>query len=256
VRLASNLLSEGLDKAQLQLTDTVLALPGLSTSQRAATWHARSLALARQARWSQALEAAETYALGAPAAEGALHGLRLSTVAAALGLLSAEATGDWAGRLEGQVGLLTSRERAESEWLLGVAEWAAGEGPSPDRQERLEDLSNQVSGAPALAESLEWLSRAAKGDSAAAGLGLLALVDAGMKGERDYPGGSPFFDGLVRLLAARWVAEADPASALRILRWHETILPDEGPLWMRVRANRVLEPIARAARARLGDASV
>ena len=191
--------------------------------------------------------------MGAPAAEGALHGLRLSATAAALGLLGAETPDDWARRLEEGVGLLTSWERAESEWLLGLAEWTAGEEPGAERRGRLVELADQLPEAAALAESLEWLALAVRGDSVAAGLGLLGIIDGGMRGELSYPGGSPFFDGLTRILTARWIAEADPAAALRILRWHETILPDEGPLWMRVRANRILEPIALADRAGLGD---
>ena len=254
LRLVSNLLSEGLGRAQIQVSDSLLSRDESGMNQ-AAAYFGRSLALARRGRWREALDDAARYDALASTLAGARHGLRLSAVAAALGLLDPGAVASWEGRLT-QVGEeVEAPVQAEMAWLLGLRDWAAEDLPALEgRRARLRDLRTAVpdSGAVWLEATLGALALQTSGDSVAAGRELARLVE-----ERNRTGRLggvpevPFYDGVVRILASRWLTDADPALARSLLTWYETIRPDVGAEWIFIRADRVLEPVAHAYRARL-----
>ncbi len=247
-RFVSNLLSEGLSAAQLQMSDALLS-GSASSSLRAAAQYGRSLALAARGRWTQALEAAADYAQAQGNLDGAVHGIQMAAVGAAIdGVVPGTAT-----ELAAGVDRHTDTDpaiAAEVAWLLGLDAFARGD-PSAMSRRRRDLVATDSEAAPYLARSLGALELAVRGEVPEATAALTELVREGVE-EGLYRRFTmhPYHHGVLRLLAARLVlAEGDATTAIPLLTWHEATLPDT-EAWMVIRANRILQPLADLERAK------
>jgi TolB-like protein len=248
-RVVSNLVSEGFSRAQIQLSDSILAMP-VSISLEAAASLGRSLALAARGRWTEAQAAAARVENLAPSAESTLHAVRLAAVGALVGGADSGSAERLAARIDRRAATVVPETAAEVAWLLGLAAYTRGDTAALSTlRSELSGLSSD--GADYLARTLGALEVRLSGDRTTAAELLAELILEGSeRGLYRRLVEHPFHQGALRVLAARWHLEGgDAPAALALLTWYEAVLPDGG-LWMVVRANRVLEPLAHVERAR------
>ena len=249
-RMVSNPMSEGFSRAQLQLADALLhASP--DRSMQAAVQLSRSLALAMRGQWDEALDAAEAYLRAAPGGEAALHGTRLAAIGAAVGGLDPGRAQVWHARAASGPDPTSPETEAELLWLRGLSAWAERDARGLEVARNALDAMGDPA-ARLLRGSLGALAVELEGDRPAAAdlfAGLLLRHADGADYRRMTA--HPYHDGLSRLLASRWLqASGRSEEAEALLTWYEAVLPD-GPLWMIIRANRILEPLAHLERARI-----
>lgn len=239
LRLATNLFSEGFSLAQLEAS-TQLLQGSSTTHSRAAAHFGRSLALAARGRWTEGLAAAEAHEQLFPTLLSSLTGLRLAAVGTVFAGIDAETLERWDRRVGSHPEGATPAVLAERTWLLSLAgrprppvsqQTVSPFSPLLERAQRAVRLGTVAGTRPETADSLE-----------------LVAADAARAGFHRRAPEHPFFDGVIRLVAARQLrAQGDPARAAALLTWYEAVLPDRRA-WMTIRANRVLEPLAQLER--------
>lgn len=249
-QVMTNLVSDGFAEATVQVFDSLRNLD-LPLPSRSAAWFALSLGNAARGRWNAALDAAEEQERVLPSLEGALHGFRLASVGAALGVVDPEDALVWETRMNAYPLRGGNGIHAEVTWLRGLGRAATGQ--VEELQMASEELQELDGEQPAfLAGSLQAIRLALEGDTAQAGDAAVTLLENStetylFRRLADHP----FADGLLRLLAAGWLrAGGRTTAASRLLTWYEAVLPD-GAEWMVPRANRILEPLAHLERARV-----
>jgi tetratricopeptide (TPR) repeat protein len=225
-RLAANFSNYGFHRAQLDLSQRIVAANPQPAILAAHTW---GMALARAGRgdWDSAFAAGRRYARMTALATGPLWAWGLAVTGAWLGHLdpdSALALRDIAAKSEHAS---SARGDAEVTWLDGIL--ACTRGDAAELRAGRKRLEASKEGArPLLARSLAAFEAALSGRRADAARSLAALEweMAEQSEERASGAYHPFFSAVNRLAAGHWLLEAgDTAQALRLLLLHESDLP-------------------------------
>jgi hypothetical protein len=252
--LAASFSLYGFHRAQLDLARRVLRR---SPDARTAAAQHRGMAVAWAARgaWDSALVEAARYAEDSPEAGAALFGYRLAAVGIWLGVVDPRAAARWRGRAERRIAGTDEEHRAELRWLDGLMATRRGDRAAL-RQARMGLQAIRLPSAALLDRSLQGfeLSLAGNRKAAADSLAALELELADRAGVEEAGSAHPFFAGVNRLAAARWLSEAgEDTRAARLLRWCEAVLPQR---WFEIaHATRILSGIAYFERARIEAAT-
>jgi hypothetical protein len=244
----------GFHRAQLDVARRVLRR---SPDARTAAAQHRGMAVAWAARgaWDSSLAEAGHYADVSPDSEAALFGYRLAAVGTWLGVVEPREAAEWRRRAYRPIAGPAGESEAELRWLDGIV--AAGRRDRAAlRQARAALRSIRLPSAALLDRSLAGfeLRMAGQRKAAADSLAGLELELADRTGEEEAGSAHPFFAGVDRLAAARWLSEeGEDVRAARLLRWCEAEPPER---WFEIRqASRIVTGIANFERARIEAAA-
>jgi hypothetical protein len=244
----------GFHRAQLDVARRVLRR---SPDARTAAAQHRGMAVAWAARgaWDSSLAEASLYADMSPDSEAALFGYRLAAVGTWLGVVDPREAAEWRRRASRPIAGPAGESTAELGWLDGIV--AAGRRDRAAlRQARAALRAIRLPSAALLDRSLAGfeLRMAGQRKAAADSLAGLELELADRTGEVEAGSAHPFFAGVDRLAAARWLSEeGEDVRAARLLRWCEAAPPER---WFEIRqASRIVTGIANFERARIETAA-
>jgi hypothetical protein len=237
--LGGALSAYGFNRAQLDLNRRVLRRAS-SRPMQAAQHRGMAIAWAARGAWDSALVEARRYTELSPESEAELFGYRLAAVGAWLGVVDAGTADEWRRRATSAATDVGEEQKAEIAWLDGIVA-VSRQDRTALHQARLALHAVRAPSTAPLDRSLAGFEHALAGSriAAAESLSALELELADRNGPSEAGKAHPFFAGVDRLAAARWLSEAgEQDHAARLLRWCEA-MPSQK--WFEIlQATRVL----------------
>ncbi|HSK21337.1 MAG TPA: serine/threonine-protein kinase [Longimicrobiales bacterium] len=225
-RTTASMLSFGFPRAQLDLSQRVLARNPAARIATAHTWGS-ALAWAGRGGWDSAFAAVRQYARTTSHSHGPLRSFGLAVTGAWLGEVHPDSARLLATHAARSAHAQTASGHAELAWLRGVLACRDGDATALQNQQAVL-ARNSAPSAHTLAASLAAFATALDGNPAAAADALARLEVANAAARWQFAHGSahPFAIGLHRLAAgSALLATGDSATAASLLLLHETDLP-------------------------------